>query len=166
MMKLWNKKGISPLIATVLIIGFTVALAAVVMTWGTGFVRSTTEETSESTNLALECSRLNYQIGAVICDATKVKVVSVEVLNNGDVGLVGSVFRISRSTGTATSSLDGVAGANLVGPFEVKTLTLNPADAGTTAPSKLGVIVKIKSQQSGEFFTCADTLREKAFPCS
>jgi flagellin-like protein len=32
-----NKKGISPLIATVLIIGFTVALAAIIMTWGTTF---------------------------------------------------------------------------------------------------------------------------------
>ena len=29
-----EKKGISPLIATVLILGFTVALAAVIMTWG------------------------------------------------------------------------------------------------------------------------------------
>ena len=32
-MKFLNKKGISPLIATVLLIGFTVALAAVVITW-------------------------------------------------------------------------------------------------------------------------------------
>ena len=35
-MKMMNKKGISPLIATVLLIGFAVALAAVVMTWGLG----------------------------------------------------------------------------------------------------------------------------------
>ena len=29
-----NKRGVSPLIATVLIIGFTVALAAMIFTWG------------------------------------------------------------------------------------------------------------------------------------
>ena len=34
-----NKKGISPLIATVLILGFTVALAAIIMTWGTDFTK-------------------------------------------------------------------------------------------------------------------------------
>ena len=33
-----DKRGISPLIATVLIIGFTVALAAVIITWGGRFI--------------------------------------------------------------------------------------------------------------------------------
>jgi len=33
-----NKQGVSPLIATVLIIGFTIALAAVVMIWGETFL--------------------------------------------------------------------------------------------------------------------------------
>ena len=41
-----NKRGISPLIATVLLIGFTVALAAMVMTWGSGFIKKTTEQTT------------------------------------------------------------------------------------------------------------------------
>ena len=40
-----NKKAVSPLIATVLIIGFTVALAAIVMTWAGGFMRQTIGET-------------------------------------------------------------------------------------------------------------------------
>ncbi len=39
-----NKNGISPLIATVLIIGFTVSLTAIVMVWGRGLVTQTTEE--------------------------------------------------------------------------------------------------------------------------
>jgi flagellin-like protein len=40
-----NKKGISPLIATVLIIGFTIVLAVLVITWISGTVEDTTTET-------------------------------------------------------------------------------------------------------------------------
>ncbi len=40
-----NKKGMSPLIATVLIIGFTVALAGVIMLWGYEFIESLQEPT-------------------------------------------------------------------------------------------------------------------------
>lgn len=51
-----NKKGISPLIATVLILGFTVALASVIMTWGTGFVKKMQETTEETAQKQMTCS--------------------------------------------------------------------------------------------------------------
>ncbi len=51
------KKGISPLIATILIIGFTVALAAVIMTWGQSFTKSVTKGTESSTEEALVCAQ-------------------------------------------------------------------------------------------------------------
>ena len=34
-----SKRGISPLIATVLIVGFTIALAAMIITWGGNFCK-------------------------------------------------------------------------------------------------------------------------------
>ena len=52
-----KKRGISPLIATVLIIGFTVALAAIIMTWGQSFIKKTQETTTETTNIALICAQ-------------------------------------------------------------------------------------------------------------
>ncbi|MDD5331843.1 MAG: hypothetical protein PHE43_03420 [Candidatus Nanoarchaeia archaeon] len=52
-----NKKGISPLIATVLIIGFTVALAAIIMTWGQSFTKNIQEQTEETANTQLTCTR-------------------------------------------------------------------------------------------------------------
>lgn len=51
------KKGISPLIATVLVIGFTVALAAVILTWGTTFTKSIAKGTEESTEIQLTCAQ-------------------------------------------------------------------------------------------------------------
>ena len=83
-----NKRGISPLIATVLIIGFTVALAAVVMTWGSGFVRETTESTSEQATSAIECARLNLEVNI------KPDCSDVFVVNNGATDLTDIKIRI------------------------------------------------------------------------
>lgn len=55
-MKLF-RKGISPLIATVLIIGFTVALAAIIMTWGTTFSKGMQKTTESTTEEQLACAQ-------------------------------------------------------------------------------------------------------------
>ena len=51
-----NRRGISPLIATVLIIGFTVALASIIMTWGTEFTKRMQASTEETSNLQIICA--------------------------------------------------------------------------------------------------------------
>lgn len=51
-----NKRGISPLIATVLIIGFTIVLAALVITWGTRLFKTTVEETELASKFSFACS--------------------------------------------------------------------------------------------------------------
>ena len=168
MMKCFNKRGISPLIATVLIIGFTVALSAVVMTWGTGFVRDTTTATAEQTNLALSCAKLNYQVGTVTCSggAGARKIDTIEVVNNGDQSIVSTIFRITRTTGTTTLNTVGTVAVPSVGPFEVKPLTPTPPDTAGEEPSRLGVIAKIVNPANNEEVTCADTIIEKANPCA
>ena len=57
-----EKKGISPLIATVLLIGFTIVLAAVVMRWGGEFVRETTEETACQADIATACINTRFNL--------------------------------------------------------------------------------------------------------
>ncbi len=50
-----GKKGISPLIATVLLIAFTVAVAAIVSLWITNFASTSTDTVSEKTDTELYC---------------------------------------------------------------------------------------------------------------
>ena len=50
-----KKRGISPLIATVLLIGSTIALAALVMVWAQELFKTTTGEQSEETELLMKC---------------------------------------------------------------------------------------------------------------
>src|SRR3989344_2497443 len=51
-----RKKAVSPLIATVLLIAFAVALGAVVMNWGRGYVDDTTQFASEKSAKEIRCS--------------------------------------------------------------------------------------------------------------
>ncbi|MFH1592818.1 MAG: archaellin/type IV pilin N-terminal domain-containing protein [Candidatus Woesearchaeota archaeon] len=65
-----DKKGISPLIATVLIIGFTVALAALIITWGGQFIRQTQSQVGQETDLQVLCSQVKFDITGVSCTGT------------------------------------------------------------------------------------------------
>ena len=51
-----NKKGISPLIATVLVIGFTILLAALVITWGTNLFKDTVADTQVNSDFSIACT--------------------------------------------------------------------------------------------------------------
>lgn len=89
-----NKRGISPLIATVLLIGFTVALAAMVMTWGSGFIKKTTENTEAQASSTLKCaSELAFEITGVTCNANK-GINSIKVDNRGSLEIRAIKFRI------------------------------------------------------------------------
>lgn len=74
---LLSRKAVSPLIATVLLIAFAVALGAVVMNWGRGYVDETTAFASEKTAKEIRCS---MDIGLKFIEFNDVKQVC---LNNG-----------------------------------------------------------------------------------
>ncbi len=48
---MFSKKAISPLIASVLIIGFTIALAVMIMTWGVDLMSGITGSTANKAEL-------------------------------------------------------------------------------------------------------------------
>ncbi len=50
-------KGVSPLIAAVLLIVFTVAIGAVVLNWMTEYTKGTTEKAGTDTSTTVECAK-------------------------------------------------------------------------------------------------------------
>ncbi len=52
-----QKRGVSPLIATVLLIAFAVALGAVVMNWGRSYVEDTAESVRQKSDRDVQCSQ-------------------------------------------------------------------------------------------------------------
>ena len=51
-----SNKAVSPLIATVLLIAFAVALGAVVMNWGRGYVEDTANIARERSDTEVKCA--------------------------------------------------------------------------------------------------------------
>lgn len=90
-----NKKGVSPIIATVLLIAFAIALGAIVMNWGKGFVEETAKDTQNKANLELSCEQqleLNIKtIGQTpkLCYNTTGQYIEVMLENRGTVDVTG-----------------------------------------------------------------------------
>jgi flagellin-like protein len=88
-MKLFNKKGVSPLIATVLLIAFAVALGVVVMNWGKDYVETTAKDAGEKADADLSC-QMDIEIGIKeianrkkICYTNSTSILEVMIENKG-----------------------------------------------------------------------------------
>jgi flagellin-like protein len=57
-----NKKAISPLISTVLLVAFAVAIAAVVMDWNSSYIRDTSNTARTESETQITCN-LNLGMG-------------------------------------------------------------------------------------------------------
>ena len=65
-----NRKGISPLIAAVLLIAFTMTIAAILATWAQTFGEEQLGEAGERGTEAIECPQLNVDIESASWDDT------------------------------------------------------------------------------------------------
>ena len=89
-----NKKGISPLIATILLIGSTIVIASLLILWWSG----TVEDTIQKEGIANKGKTLcigEVGIDVVSCDNTK-----VTVMNTGSAPI--TAFRFVTDEGTTT----------------------------------------------------------------
>ena len=101
-----NKKGISPLIATVLLIAFAVALGAVVMNWGRSYVEETSIQSAETSDTKVTCAqKVKIEIVEVaktpkICYNTDSGEIEITLQNRGEVALEGLLFNALGIEGT------------------------------------------------------------------
>ena len=115
-----EKKGISPLIATVLLIGFTIVLAAVVMRWGGEFVRETTEETTCIAEAATACIDLRSEITNAVDNAPTTSSVTVTISSSSDQVIDGFRILLWQETTTAATEEFSDSGDELQ-PYETLT---------------------------------------------
>jgi len=118
-----NKKGISPLIATVLIIGFTIVLAALVITWGTKLFKTTVEQTESASKFSFACSTgLKLEVlNAEFDDGTNPTKLNIKMRNNNqDLDISNFKFVLNSDTGSEEVSLSDVDATPVVDPALVK----------------------------------------------
>ncbi|HLC76960.1 MAG TPA: archaellin/type IV pilin N-terminal domain-containing protein [archaeon] len=99
-------KGISPLIASVLLIAFTVSIATLVSGWFSTLTRSTTTTVSNKTSESISCSNAQISIEDVYISAGSVATGSARVIvkNNGYTTIGVNGLQIYNTTGQNFSS--------------------------------------------------------------
>ena len=102
-----DKKGISPLIATVLIIGFTIVIAALVITWGTNLFKKTQQQTGELSEINLACTGVfsGLNVNANV-DPNAPGTLSLTLDNGADREVSGFVARIYSPDLTTAETFD------------------------------------------------------------
>ena len=76
-------KGLSPLIATTLLIVMVVTLASIIISFTTTFTKNTQENVENRTNEAVDCSGANIEVDNVFLTNGTAGTARVQVMNNG-----------------------------------------------------------------------------------
>ena len=78
------KKGISTLVATVLVLGFTIAIAAVIMVWGQGYIGNMQKRADATTDTQLTCANDVLLDIADVCNSTSLALGGYKVTLKND----------------------------------------------------------------------------------
>ncbi|MCJ7479212.1 MAG: hypothetical protein MUP63_03495 [Candidatus Nanohaloarchaeota archaeon QJJ-7] len=117
-----ERKGVSPLIAAVLLIAFTMAVAAILTAWVTTFTQEQTEQLGNQSEKQIDCSFAQLEIFDTNPDTTWV---SVAVTNTGTVDF--------NNTTVTTISEGSVLGTDFISPLEsgqTESVNVSWADGG------------------------------------
>ena len=164
-----TKKGISPIIATILILGFTVVLAAIFVTWGSGFFQKTQESTENTVRLSTVCT--NVATNIKLTPKVSVGTLELAVDNGGQYEINGFIFRVYNAGETTADVFDTEVPSTippmiispLVGDFSLaaqnlKTYVLDYDETKITTLVKVGV--KPKVTIAGKQETCGEITKD------
>ena len=97
-------KGISPLIATVLLIAITLTIISIIMGWVTKLIEGQTETISNRTGEAVECTGAEITIDDVYLDFSA-NVSRIHVRNSGQIDLEIESASLSNNSGVRADNL-------------------------------------------------------------
>lgn len=121
------RKGVSPLIATVLLIGITVTLTGAVMMWGQRFVMEKTQKEGARAEAQLDCMSVEFTVDKSCASGSDLKV-TVRNLKNTEID--GFTFRSVKLADTfkMTEKTEGLGTREftLTGAGSVDTIDIVP----------------------------------------
>ena len=157
------KRGISPLIATVLIIGFTVALAAIIMTWGTTFSKGIQKSTETTTDEQMACAQeVQISLDSACYNPTKTAVI-LTIKNDGSKVITAMTARFFTAASVVSTAAIPAAAGVVIPAFGIITPTVTGATMlpapGITDTSTIKYVEIIPSITVGtKTVTCAQAV--------
>jgi flagellin-like protein len=133
-----SKRGISPIVSTILLIAIVVILAVIIFLWARGFVAEKAQKFGRAVELS--CGDVNFESG-VFCDAGNCV---LDIINRGDIPLygfevkeLGSGSVIVKETSTGTVSIGDSVSVPLQGDLSGTELLIVPVILGETGSGKV-----------------------------
>lgn len=117
-----NKKGVSPIIATVLLITLVIILITLIMVWVKGFVNERISKEGALSDAELKCTQINLElknIRGIVSDTGKLQLI-VEVVNTGSEDLAAVAIRLENNGITDVKTLE-----ERIKPFETLSKTFD-----------------------------------------
>ena len=147
-----EKRGISPLIATVLLIGFTITIAAILMIWGGNLVKERAEKISARTDAQTSCTaKVEIGLNSAKCDTTE-EIVKISVENKGSDIINAFRARINYDGDSETTTT-----YNLLNPTSQTSLKVE-YDTSKGMPKSV-IIFPVLNKQSLSY-TCSEKSKE------
>jgi flagellin-like protein len=156
MRKIHPKKGVSPVVATVLLIGIVIILAIIIFLWARGFIAERAQKFGRAVELS--CNDVNFNAGVFRDDAECGDGgvgYSLDVVNEGNVPLYGFEVKSLTEQGTVRIFSEILGSTVTIG--DSATICL---DEDATGEDNLLIVPIILGQSdSGKVaFTCPDQL--------
>ena len=147
-----EKRGISPLIATVLLIGFTITIAAILMIWGGNLVKERAEKISARTEAQTSCTaKVEIGLNSAKCDTTE-EIIKISVENKGSDIINAFRARINYDGDSETTTT-----YNLLNPTSQTSLKVE-YDTSKGMPKSV-IIFPVLNKQSLSY-TCSEKSKE------
>lgn len=146
-----QKRGISPLISTILIISFTVLIAAFVFVWGSDTFVKYKEKTEFESIGSLECATkttMNIKKGCILGDN-----VILQIANAGSRDIDSFLFRTKGTNNMNLFELNKTSGVYSSGVFEAE-FDANRL-TGLINPNEIDIFPRLLIQD--KYFTCDKT---------
>ena len=149
-----EKRGISPLIATVLLIGFTITIAAILMIWGGNLVKERAEKISARTEAQTSCTaKVEIGLNSAKCSTEDNKdIVKISVENKGSDIINAFRARINYDGDSETTTT-----YNLLNPTSQTSLKVE-YDTSKGMPKSV-IIFPVLNKQSLSY-TCSEKSKE------
>lgn len=149
-----KKKGLSPVIATVLLISLVVVLALLVFLWARAFLGEQIEKFHGGENKPIErvCENVDFSVELVYVSEI---VTSIEIVNRGNIPINSFDVKLEKGGNSIIENFPfkvGVGGS-YSGPFSLATLEIENPEKLIFYPSLVG---KIRDKNKNQPHSCID----------
>ncbi|MBI2452542.1 hypothetical protein HYV50_05735 [Candidatus Pacearchaeota archaeon] len=143
-----QKRGLSPVIATMLLVSLAVVLAVIVFFWARSFLAETI--TKEGVDIDQSCSSVDFEVEA----DSSLRELTITIVNKGDVPIYN--VEIKKKGLGEEKTITDIENQNSISPGETATISLSSLDLRTGDEISVVPILLGETETYKKAYVCED----------